>query len=98
MDSKTRLLRRIHNIDDLVDYRLERYINLDVCDVTMEGFFYMISQWVIESMYYDYFGDVDDLSEEWTNMYRVMSKYIDSVHRKKIEDFYITRDSYPCED
>jgi hypothetical protein len=98
MDSKTRLLRRIHNIDGLVDYRLERYINLDVCDVTMEGFFGIISEWVIETMYYDYFGDVDDLSEEWTNMYRIMLKYLNSVHRKKIEDFYITRDSYPCED
>jgi len=98
MDSRKRLLRRINNIDDLVDYRLERYTYLDVCDVTMEGFFYMISQWVIEAMYYDYFGDVDDLSEEWTTMYRFMSKYIDSVHRKKIEDFYINRDTYPCED
>ena len=44
MDNRIRLLRRIHDIDDFVNYRLERYTNLDVCDVTMEGFFNMISQ------------------------------------------------------
>jgi len=98
MDTKLKLLRRIHNIDDLVGYRLQRYSNLDTCDLTMEQFFDIISQWVIDTMYYNYFGDVDDLSEEWTNMYRAMLKYIDSLHRRKIEDFYIVRHIKPCVD
>jgi len=98
MDNKLRVLRRIYRIDILVKYRLDHYNNMidtmkefGLCNESEEYFFETISQWVIEQMYYNDFGDVDDLSEEWKEMYGVMEKYIDAIHGKTIRDFFTDR-------
>ena len=101
MDNKLRVLRRVYAIDLLVEYRLDDYVDMILsnndsrffkfCDKDETYFFLVVSQWVIEQMYYNHFSDVDDTSEEWKEMYGVMESYIDAVHGKTIRDFFTNR-------
>ena len=98
MDNKLRVLRRIYRIDILVKYRLDHYNNMidtmkvfELCNESEEYFYDIVSRWVIEQMYYNDFGNVNDLSEEWKEMYGVMEKYIDTIHGKTIRDFFTDR-------
>jgi hypothetical protein len=101
MDNKLRIIRRLYAIDLIVQYRLDYYDDMILsdnnsrffkfCDKDENYFFLVVSQWVIEHMYYNYFGDVDDASEEWKEIYNIMEKYIDALFGKKIKDFYNDR-------
>jgi hypothetical protein len=95
MDKKLRVIRRLYAIDGLIKYRLDHYNNMievmmdfGLCNENKEYFYAVVSRWVIEQMYYNYFGDIDDLSEEWTEIYNIMEKYIDSLYGKNIRDFF----------
>ena len=98
MDNKLRVIRRLYAIDLIVQYRLDEYddkIKSDkdfgLCNENKEYFYDVVSRWVIEHMYYNYFSDIDDTSEEWTETYNIMEKYIDSLFGKKIKDFFTDR-------
>ena len=95
MDNKFRALRRLWAIDNLVKYRLEDYdkiyMEYGLCDEDENYFYAVVSGWVIEQMYYNYFGDIDDSSNEWTEIFDIMEKYINSVHKKTIMDFFTDR-------
>jgi hypothetical protein len=101
MDNKLRIIRRLYAIDGLVEYMLDDYDDFILsnnsyrffkfCDKDENYFFLVVSQRVIEQMYYNYFSDVDDTSEEWTEIYNIMEKYIDALFGKKIKDFYNDR-------
>ena len=91
MSNKIKTLRRVHNIDELIQYKLDRYSNsfyFDICDYSIEQFIGIVSEWVIEAMYYDWFSDIDDDSEEWQEIYSIMVNYIESVHLKTIVNFH----------
>lgn len=98
MNNSHRALRRLFAIDNLIKYRLDEYdemikYNTDFgfCDENEEYFFLVISRWVIKHMHYNYFGDIDDKSNEWKEIYGVMEKYIDSLFGKTIRDFFTDR-------
>jgi hypothetical protein len=98
MDNKLRVIRRLYAIDDLIKYRLDEYddmvatkMEFGLCDESEQYFFLVVSQWTIEQMYYNYFGDIDDDSNEWKEIYGVMEKYIDSLFGKTIKDFFNDR-------
>ena len=95
MDNKLAILRRLYVIDNLVNFKLDKYDNsiatkmeFGLCDESDEYFYGIISQWVIEQMYYNHFGNIDDSSEEWKELYNVMEKYINTLHGKTIRDFF----------
>jgi hypothetical protein len=101
MENKLRLLRRLYAIENLVEYRLDDYVDMILsnnsyrffkfCDKDETYFFLVVSQWVVEQMYYNYFSDVDDTSEEWSEMYKMMEEYIDKLYSKIIKDFFNNR-------
>ena len=45
---------------------------------------------VIETMYYDYFGDIDDNSQEWRIMFESMEKYIKDNYGERLKTYYHT--------
>lgn len=96
-NTRLRVLRRLSPIDDLVDYKLRKYDNMiktniafGLCDENEHYFYDVVKQWVIEQMYYGYFGDIDDSSDDWEEMYNIMEKYLDSNHKDNIKDFFIS--------
>ena len=98
MDKKLRVIRRLYAIDLIVQYSLDEYddkiksdTDFNLCYENKEYFYDVVSRWVIEHMYYNYFSDIDDTSEEWTEIYNIMEKYIDSLFGKKIKDFFTDR-------
>jgi hypothetical protein len=101
MESKLRVPRRLYAIENLVEYRLDDYVDMILsnnsyrffkfCDKDEDYFYEVVVRWVIEQMYYNYFSDIDDTSEEWSEMYKMMEMYIDKLYSKKIKDFFNNR-------
>ena len=93
-DNKLRTLRRVHAIDEIINHKLDRIENmiivnnLNLCELSLQQFYDMVAEYVKESMYYDYFSDIDDYSDEWREIHEIMTKYIDFVYGDKIENFY----------
>jgi hypothetical protein len=101
MDNRLRVLRRLDAIENLIEYRLDDYEDMilsnndsrffRLCDENENYFYEVVSVWVIERMYYNHFSDIDDTSEEWSEIYHMMEKYIDTLYSKKIKDFFNDR-------
>jgi hypothetical protein len=101
MENKLRLLRRLYAIENLVEYRLDDYTDMilsnndsrffGLCNENEDYFYEIVIRWVMEQMYYNYFSDVDDTSEEWSEMYKMMEMYIDTLYSKIIKDFFNNR-------
>jgi hypothetical protein len=91
MDNKVKVLRRLSSVDDMIKNDISKFKGsyyLNICDYDLDEFITMIIQWVCERMYYDYFGDIDDESEEWSSIHNIIVKYVESVHSNNIEQFY----------
>ena len=101
MESKLRVPRRLYVIENLVEYRLDDYVDMILsnnsyrffkfCDKDEDYFYEVVSKWVIKQMYYNDFSDIDDTSEEWSEIYKMMEEYIDKLYSKKIKDFFNNR-------
>jgi len=46
---------------------------------------------IIERMYYDYFGDLDDNGKEWRKMFNVMDDHIYGSWGEKLSEYYNLR-------
>jgi len=76
-DWKISLRRRIQNIDELIPSSIrEIKDNFNICKYTVDIYVSAVAANVIEHMYWDFFSDIDDGSEEWIKMYDTMEKYI----------------------
>jgi hypothetical protein len=84
------LRRRLDHLDDEVYYRMGRvYTPNNICRFESgEELLEVMSDAVVDSMYYTYFSNVDDNSKEWGIMYRTMIKYIDDKYGDKIKEYY----------
>jgi len=91
--NKLYLMRRLGVIDELIDNSMESVYTkassyYDICDYGSDTFIDVVSEWVVERMYYDYFGNMDDSSEEWGEVYHKIKDYIDKKHADKIVSLY----------
>ncbi len=76
-DWKISLRRRIQNIDELIPSSIrEGKDRHNICKYTVDIYVSAVAANVIEHMYWDFFSDIDDGSEEWIKMYDTMEKYI----------------------
>lgn len=85
--------RKLYVIDELINIRMKQIYKggnfyVDYCDYGSDTFIDIIIEWVVERMYYDYFGEMDDNSEEWANIYRMIIEYIKKIHSNKIIEQY----------
>ena len=87
---KIKVLRRLSAVDFMLN-NLSNFssgIFLNLCKYDFDDVFTMIIQWACENMYYDYFGDLEDDSEEWAYVHSVIVKYIETYHSETVKDFY----------
>ena len=84
------LRRRINIIDEILPYKVEHYYKPNsVCRyVSGEEFVEVVMYSVIDTMYYDHFGDIDDDSKEWMIMFKTMEKYIKDNYGDKLKEYY----------
>jgi hypothetical protein len=90
---RVKILRRLGSVHEIINNELSyfysqrsKYQNL--CKYDLEDFITIVIQWICEKMYYDYFSDIDDTSEEWSSIHNIIVEYIESVHFKTIKHFY----------
>lgn len=84
------LKRRFRYLDDEVVFRIKRiYTPNNICRFESdEELLEVMSDAVIDSMYYTHFSDIDDNSKEWGIMYRTMVIYINDKYGEEIKKYY----------
>ena len=79
-----KMRRRISELDDYVDYWLKNdRIKLGGWE-TPEDWLEFIAGDIAETLYYDYFSDMDDTSKEWGEIYDFIVGYIKKNHKDNI--------------
>lgn len=87
-----RARRRITIIDELLPFKVKNYYKPDfLCKYTSdEEFIEVLTYSVIETMYWDYFGDMDDNLKEWNIIFEYMEKYIKDNYGERLKTYYHT--------
>ena len=85
---RLKALRRIGAIEELVVLKLKEYRSKEICKYDKVQFSEAVMNWVIDAMYYDYFGELDDLGEEWTIIWNMYDNYMRTNLVGKIFDYY----------
>ena len=85
-----RARRRISVIDELIPHKIKYYYKPDsICRYESgEELLEVIMFSVIENMYWDYFSNIDDNSEEWKGMFEFMEEYIKDNYGDEIKKYY----------
>jgi hypothetical protein len=86
----TRLRRRLDMLDYEVEHRLSVIYRADtICRYESgEELLDVVSEAAIDSMYWNYFANIDDNSREWSVMYYGMVEYIKDKYGEKIKEYY----------
>ena len=90
-NSRLSARRRFHELDELLYELLATYYSPDkICKYRNEyEFFEHITYNIIaDNMYYRHFEHIDDLSEEWNQLYRMMEDYLLKKYQDKLEKYY----------
>lgn len=86
----TSLKRRLEQLDEDVESIIESYNSDMICSFENSKIFLEdITETAIESMYYIYFSDIDDESDEW-ELYYGMIDYISKKYGERIDKIYQT--------
>jgi hypothetical protein len=85
------LRRRLGMLDYEVEYRLSAIYRPDnICQYKNgDELVEVVMEEAIDSMYWNYFANTDDNSEEWVNIYYEMVKYIRDKYGDEIRNYYI---------
>jgi hypothetical protein len=86
-----RLRRRLSMLDYEVEYRLSATYRPDyICRLYKSGeeLLDVVMETAIESMYYNYFSNIDDNSGEWGEIYWNMVEYVRNKYGDKIKEYY----------
>lgn len=90
-----RLRRLLHRVDFLVDHIIQYpdYGDEHFCDIFSSAlpYFNYVTAEINESLYNSYFEDVDDLSDEWEEIYNMMREYVDKTHGDKIREHWLSK-------
>ena len=90
-ENTSRIKRRLQIIDHLVKYSIKNFYDSEkICELyeNSEEFLSVLIEAVIHRMYYDYFGDISDESEDWSEIYNFIEKYIKNKHGYNIMEYY----------
>lgn len=85
-----RFRRRINMVDWEVEYKLQTIYRPDnICRyISGEELLNVVGAASIESMYWNYFSDIDDNSGEWAEIFYDMVEYIKNKYGEKIKEYY----------
>jgi len=90
-EKNTYLRRRIDMLDYEVEYRLDRiYTEGNICQYENEDeLLDVMIEASIDSMYWNYFANIDDNSKEWSELYHDMYEYLTDKYGDEIRNRYI---------
>ena len=82
--------RRIHAIDWQIEFAVREVVSqhTNICNMGESGFIETVTEKTIDSMYWDFFSDMDDNSAEWTSSYYFMLKYINDKFLNELRKNY----------
>jgi hypothetical protein len=83
--------RRISAIDSGLEFFLEKVYTIPkICDlyVSYDEFIQVMSDTIAERMYNYHFSDLDDMSEEWEEIYHGILEYVDIVWGDRLEEYF----------
>ena len=82
--------RRIHAIDWQIEFAVREVVrqHTNICNMGESGFIETVTEKTIDSMYWDFFSDMDDNSAEWTSSYYFMLKYINDKFLNELRKNY----------
>jgi len=85
-----RLRRRISLIDEEIKYRMDVvYRPNNICRYeSEEELLEVITEATIDSMYYKYFDNIDDTSDEWVKIFFFIEKYIKDKYGNDLKNYY----------
>jgi hypothetical protein len=88
--SSLKLRRVLSMLDYEVEYRLSTIYKPDnICRYESgEELLDVVGEAAIESLYYNYFGNMDDNSKECERTYYYMVHFIDMKYGERIKDYY----------
>jgi len=89
--AKFRVLRRAAHMDAMIP-RAQKMVAkyYDVCERGLNFFIDLVCDEVCEVMALDYFGDVEEDSQEWSDIATTIHHYIKSKHSDNITKYYKT--------
>ena len=68
--------RRISNVDDLIFLSADEVnVQYSICKIDEDEFIEATISKTLDTIYWDYFSDVNNSSPEWGEAYRMMEKY-----------------------
>ena len=77
--------RRISNVDDLIFLSADEVnIQYSICKIDEDEFIDTTISKTLDTIYWDYFSDVDDSSPKWGEAYRMMEKYAKDKYGEKL--------------
>ena len=82
-----RLKRRLHNVDELVEWGLNsHYSPKKICGKYKDAgeLVDVVIEWVAERIFYDYFGDMSE--KKWTNVYYKLNEYVIEKYGDRIKE------------
>lgn len=86
---RLRLFRRLEEINGDIPFVMQRMSEtFDICEIGIDDFIDSVISSVIDDLYYAYFSDIDDSSEEWKMVYDTTVEYILSEFTDGMNDFY----------
>jgi hypothetical protein len=82
--------RRLTSIDWEIGFAVKEVTKqyLTICNLTETEYVDTVIEKTIDSMYWNFFSDMDDNSKEWVNSYRLMLKYIEDKFLDKLKEHY----------
>jgi len=87
----TRLRRRLGMLDYEIESKMRAVYRPDnICENYRSGeeLLYVVGEVAIDSMYLNYFANIDDNSREWSEIYDDMVEYIKDKYGEKIKEYY----------
>ena len=82
--------RRIDAVDWQIDFAVKevnRQYN-NVCNLGEDGFIEIVIEKTIDSMYWDFFSDMDENTPEWGVSYQYILKYAEDKFTNKLKEYY----------
>ena len=81
--------RRIDAVDWQIDFAVKEVNRqYNVCNLGEDGFIETVIEKTIDSMYWDFFSDMDENTPEWGASYQYILKYAEDKFTNKLKEYY----------
>jgi hypothetical protein len=84
-----RVRRRVTSIDWQIEFAVKEVKRQNnVCSMREDDFIETVIEKTIDSMYWDFFSDMDENTPEWGASYQYILKYAEDKFTNKLKEYY----------